>query len=205
MRYSLKDYLEENKYRTEEVARTDKPHPVLKDSRPISVYYESALLSHDNRSTFLLFDNGYFVSNAIVYPCEVKREDRHIIGKEMIENLLRVSDFTDLDREIEGKCACKEYEGKYKNCDECPEYGEENGCLGALYSIPEHRNGWDIEEKWSKVYGYESENHKRYVTEKMIDHMRDFMNYCGDRKDLIKEVLECGKNNRNNKYKKLFR
>jgi hypothetical protein len=204
-RIKLDDYLKKNPF-TDKVAHVDKPHPVLENNRPIDVYYECTGFSNDNKSRFILFDDGEFVSNAIWFPCDVAHDDIYAIANEMIQELLDSSDFTDLDRELEGKCACEEFEGTYKKCDECPRYSDkENGCMGAIYSIPPHKNWWELEKKWKEIYGEGSDNHKKYVANKMIGYMNSFMWACGDRKDLIQKVLEYGKQHTNNKCKKLFK
>ncbi len=58
---------------------------------------------------------------------------------------------------------------------------------------------------WEEVYGEGSENYKKYMTSKMIGYMNLFMWVCGERSDLIKDVLEYGKEHTNNKHKKLFK
>lgn len=204
-RMKLDDYLKKYPF-SDHVAHIDKPHSVIENNRPIDVYYECTGFSNDNKSRFLLFDDGEFVSNAIWFPCDVEREDITSIANEMIQELLDSSDFTDLNRELEGKCACEEFEGVYKKCDECPRYiDKEDGCMGAMYSIPSHKNWWELEKKWKIIYGEGSENYKKYMTSKMIGYMNSYMWACGDREDMIKEVLEYGKNHTANKCKKVFK
>lgn len=202
--YSLKidDYLKRYPF-AEKVAEVKSPHKVIEDERPIIVYYEDISCSNNKKSNFVLFNNGEFVGNAIWFPCSVLNEDRFLIGKEMIEELLSSSDFIDLDKELNGQAACEELKDVYKNCNECPNLEKE--CLGAMYSIPTHKNLWKIENKWNEKYGEDSLEHKKYLTSKMISEMNHFMWACGKDKDLIKEVLTYAKEHTNNKHKKLFK
>lgn len=191
---------------SDHVAHIDRPHAVLEYDRPIDVYYECSGFSNDSKSRFVLFDDGEFVSNVISFPCDIETEDIYTIAKEMINELLEHSDFTDLDRELEGKCACEKFEKRYKKCDECPQFQDkENGCIGATYSIPTHLNSWKLEEKWKDIYGEGSDNYKKYVMNKMRGYMNSFMWACGDSESMIKEVLDYGKSHCANKYKKLFK
>jgi len=188
-----------------------RPHKAIDYDCPIQVYYESEIFNKNNESYFWVVNNGEYVSNYISFPCNIEESDIINIAKELIEELLSKSDFTDLDAELNGHAACEEFKYLYKSCDECPllrannKNEDDTGCFGAMYSIPGHLNSWDTKEKWNKIYGYQSYNHKKYVVKKMIGYMNRFMHDCGDSKEMINEVLEYGKTHRANKHKNLFK
>lgn len=173
------------------VCRIDKPHDCIKYSRPIEVWYED-IINDGRESRFLLFDDGEFVTNTLTFPCDIAFNDVERIAKDLLDEFLKMGDFEDLDRELNGKCACKEYEEKYKSCDECPLYHDkENGCLGATYSLPSHANVWtNTEEKWNKIYGNESENYKRYKIKVAKEAMRQLAWAVRGDKKFEKEALK---------------
>lgn len=207
---TIEDFRKRHFY-MEKVAGIDKPHAVLKDSRPIEVYYED-IINDGHKSWFWLFNQGEFVSNPITFPCDISFEDKRQIGMDMINELLATSDFVDLDIELQGKVPCADFREKYVTCEECPDYkygkgeSKEDSCMGAMYSIPTHMNWWQkTEEKWNKVYGEKTQKHKEYVARKMVGHMNSFMHVCGEDINLIKEVLDYGKTHSANRHSKLFK
>lgn len=205
----LDDFIKTHKY-MDLIYSIDRPHKVLKGNRPIEVYCEDIIID-EHKTWFWLFNNKYYVGNPITFPCKVTEDDKFKIAKDMIEELLSKSDFRDLNMELEGNVPCEEFKGKYSKCKECNlyKYGKgknsEEACLGEIYSIPSHMNFWDIEKKWNKIYGWNSDKHKKYIKEQMIGYMNSFMWICGDREDLMKEVLEYGKGHPANKHKELFK
>ena len=173
------------------IYKIDKPHICIKYDRPIEVWYEDII--YDGKySRFLLFDDGEFVTNTLTFPCKIERQDVERIAKDLLDEFLSMGDFEDLDRELEGKCACKEFEEKYKRCDEYPLYHDkENGCLGAMYSLPSHANTWTkTKEKWNKIYGEGSDNYKRYKIELAKESMRQLAWAVKGDKKLEKEALK---------------
>lgn len=193
------------------IARIEKPHEVLNYDRPIEVYYEDIVYSGD-KTRFYLFDNGEYVGNPIDFPCKIEYRDVLKIGQDMINELLQSSDFHDLDLELEGKAPCLEYRDKYSNCEECELYADgkgkdrHDGCLGAMYSVPTHMNSWKkTEEKWNEIYGGGTLKHKQFVMGELMGELDYFMRVCGEEKEMIKKVLDYGKNHWRNKHPKLFK
>lgn len=200
--YKLDEYLKKNP-EAKKVAEITKPHKVLEFNIPIVVYYVD-IASGGHRSVFSLFKNDVFLCNSIMFPCSVSKEDQYTIGKEMIDELLNSSDFFELDKELNGMAACKEYENVYKRCDDCPLYIS-NECIGATYSIPSHKNFWNISKKWDGHYGEGSKAYINYKTSKMIGHINDYMWACGESIESIKEILEYATSHPNNKHLDLFK
>ena len=162
-----------------------KPHEYIKYDCPIQVYYEDEIFNTEGETYFWVINNGEFVSNYVSFPCRIGARDQLQIAKDLVEELLSKSDFSELDAKLQEKSACEEFE--------------------AMYSIPHHLNDWDTRMKWNKIYGRNSENNKRYMTNKMIGYMNSYMHVCGGEKKMIKEILNYGKNHDANKYKKLFK
>lgn len=197
-RMKLEDYTKRY-YFSNMVYKIDKPHKALKYNRPIEVWYER--IDHDGtNSRFLVFDNDEFITNTFTLPCLIEVEDIEKIAKDLVDELLSMSDFEDLDRELAGKCACKSFENIYKSCDECPQYccSKDDGglrCLGAMYSIPSHVNFWSkTQEKWNKIYGEGSDNYKEYKIKLALRAIREAttaLNSDRDRKKrFAKQVRE---------------
>ena len=192
-RTTLGDYLKRNNF-SELVYEIKKPHKLLNYDRPIQVYFEDIRYKSNDRSRFLLFDDGEFSMNAISFDCNIEQEDIVQIAKDMVEELLLCSDFSELDRELEGKCACIEYEEIYKSCDECHLYNinDGHGCMGAMYTIPSHMNVWrKTESKWNDKYGEKSEQRKRWklrIAKDAINSLKWTLTK-GD-KDIIKEIKD---------------
>lgn len=208
--YTLKDFEFYNKQRyLDPVAKIDKPHEGIEGTRPIEVYIENDIFRNDE-VRFYLFNNGIFVGNPVYFNCKIIKEDVPLIANDMIEEFLSRCDFYDLDRELEGKCGCKEYEEVYKSCEECHLfiYGEgknkEEGCMGYTYSTPDHINFWDCQNKWNEKYGEGTPLYQEFHKERMIGFMNNFMWECGNNKKLIKEVLDYGRTHCNNKFPELF-
>ena len=191
------------------VARIETPHKKLND-RPIEVYCEDIII--DGRKTwFWLFNQGEYVGNPVMFPCNVELIDKKKIGLDMINELLSASDFRDLDLELQGRVPCKEYKDIYSKCEECELLrsgkgkDKEDACIGAMYSIPSHMNSWEkTEKKWNEIYGENTLKHKEYTADQMIGYMNHFMHICGNDKNLITEVLRYGKEHPANKHQELF-
>lgn len=186
IRMKLDDY--KNKYYyARKVYGINKPHQSIKYDRPIEVYFED-IMDDGRYSRFLLFDDKEFVTNTLTFPCKIDITDIELIAKDLVDELLSMSDFSDLDKELVGKCACEEYANIYKSCDECPKYnGKDDGCLGVMYSIPSHVNWWEkTETKWENVYGYKSENYKKYKFEIAIHSVKEAFRSCDDDEKYVK-------------------
>ena len=200
---TIEEYLK-TRPMAQKVAEINKPHSKINYNRPLMVYYESVIGSKNDNSTFALFNNGIFVGNPIMFPCEVSDDDRYMIGKDMIDELLSHSDFDDLNKELKGMAACQEYEKTYKACDECPLYISKE-CFGATYSIPSHMNSWEVEKKWKETYGDGSPAHISHATRAMIGYMNSYMWICGKDKQSLAEILAYGKSHPNNKHEDIFK
>lgn len=181
--YTLTKYLHSNVSATC-VARKDTPHKVLKDADPIRVYVDREVLSNGRVKTyFSLFYGEKFIGNSMIFNQEVPSTYYAYIGNAMINELLEASDFRDLDRELEGKCACEEYEGIYKSCDECPKYryrekmgSATDSCIGAMYSIPTHMNIWKCEDTFLKAFGEGTEFYESYEMSLVTNHLAEIRN-----------------------------
>ena len=198
--YTLEQYLKDNK-RTALVAKVETPHPQIKNSRPICVYVDTDVNQRGETSVyFCLFNNGIFVGNSIKCHYDVPEKYWAEIGESMIKELLSKSDFTDLDREQKGLVPCFEFEGVYKSCDECPKFKDkEDGCLGALYSIPTHMNSWEVEKQIDARFGEGTEHYKEYqkkLVRDKISSLKSICNYGRDKeltnyvKDEVKKLLK---------------
>lgn len=197
--YTLDEYLSRNK-NASLIARIETPHKVLKDARPIEVYVDVVEKSDHSSKTYIsLFNCGIFVGNSIILDYTLPDNVLSEIGNRMIKELLDHSDFTDLDRELEGKCACSEFENVYKKCDECPKYryadgheDSEDDCLGAMYSIPSHLNFWDLEKEIEKEYGSGTDNYLSYMNSIIHEHILDLKRiarYEPQTRDMLKEGI----------------
>lgn len=182
------------------VLRLDKPHQALEYNRPIEVYCEDIIFD-GHKTWFWLFDNNKFVGNPISFPSEIKHQDKQQIANDMINELLTKSDFRDLDLELQGKVPCEEHRDDYKSCKECKlhiyndDYVECNdGCMGSMYSIPDHMNSWDTEDKWNEKYGCNTENHKIQLMKKALNEIRNLMINFKDDKNVEKELIKYIKN-----------
>lgn len=171
--YTLDEYLKRNCSHTECIF-VSKIHSLVEDE--IKIYYEDAQYAPDRKSRFLLFHNNIFISNAILINCPVEKNDIEYIAQKMFEEFKESSDFADLDKELEGHAACKEYENTYKKCDDCPHYKfaknhieTENNCFGAMYSIPHHMNYWKVEKEFQDKYNENSEYYKAFLIKQACD------------------------------------
>lgn len=171
--YTLDEYLKRNGSHTDCIL-VSKIHSLVKDE--IKIYYEDAKYAPDRKSRFLLFHDNIFVSNGIWFNCPVEKNDIEYIAQKMFEELKESSDFTDLDREMEGHAACKEYENTYKKCDDCPRYKfaknhieTDDDCWGPMYSIPHHMNSWKVEKEFIEKYSENSEYYKTFLKEQACD------------------------------------
>lgn len=206
--YTLEEYLKRNKD-ARCIARIESPHKVLKDSRPIEVYVDVVERPDRSKKTYIsLFNCEIFLGNSIILDYTLPDDVLPVIGERMIKELLSRSDFADLDKELEGKCACKEFEDTYKSCEECPKYRYADGhvdtdddCLGAMYSIPSHMNSWNLDKEIEAEYGRGTENYLNYTQDVIRRHMHDLSWITRDEpraipfiKEGIKKLLnECEK------------
>jgi len=187
----LKKFLERHPY-AEKVYEIKKPHPSINYNRPIAVWHVSMLYKGEDKEIFAISDYEQIILNSIRFPCEVNRDDAIEIGKDMVQELLDNSDLSEL--ECDGVPCGKEY----KKCEDCPDYryniAEENWdkfegtlCMGAMYSIPTHMNSWeDTEAKWNPIYGEKSDNHIKYILDKIMNQIRELSFICEDKDNRIK-------------------
>lgn len=189
-KYLKSDYLKRHSMASK-VGYISKPHKVLKDERPIEVYVDTEKLPNGEINTyFSLFNQDVFVGNSIIFHHEIPHEAYTEIARAMIQELLDSSDFEDLDREANGMCACKDYEGTYKNCDECHLLGHKDGkgCMGPMYSIPTHKNFWECEKIFKEKYGEGSAYYEEYQKRLITKHLREIRLICEDNTNLSKET-----------------
>lgn len=196
-RYTL-DMMKKHNPEASLVYRIEAPHAVLKDSRPIEVYVDVDKSYYGVKTFFMLFNQNEFVSNSIIFQHSIPEEAYLDIAKDMVAELLAKSDFEDLDRELKGLCACTEFEGVYKSCDECPQYHStgDMSCMGAVYSIPTHLNGWECEKKYEKLFGKGTDYYQKYLKSLVDEHIRALNCICFEDKELKKYV----KNNIKKRY-----
>lgn len=189
----------------EVVAVKENLHPILNPPKPIHVTHNTRMNKYGETTTYFnLYVDGEHIGNPIILHYDIVddwlRPHKYCfkIASKMIEEFLSCCDFTDLDRELEGKCACTEYEGKYKSCDECPLYtyreggaeDKDNACLGALYTFPHHLNGWKIEEDIKKEFGPGSENYKNYLAERAKNCLHQMTDIIREDRSLKNSILK---------------
>lgn len=166
----LKDYL--LKTPDAKIIYTDNElHPLLKNK----VIAKVCLETDENYQTgqvskyWVLFINGEMVTNSVKTRFPIPDEFNVEIAKALIEEYKSYCDFEDLDKELNGECACDVYKGTYSKCDECPKYyygagkEKEDSCLGATYKLPHHINFWKLEKELEDKYGKGTENYSHYL------------------------------------------
>lgn len=170
-----------------------KVHELLKDT--VSVYYTDIL--YDGKETcFYLFLNDKYLRNAVTFPSRISQEDIVNIAKDMIEQYRNSCDLEELDIELKGEVPCKEFKGKYSNCEDCHEHmnNEKGGCMGVTYTLSESFDSYTFKrvtfkDKWYAKYGEGSESHKKFVIDKTCDQLREFSYVCKDSK-YLEEIIE---------------
>jgi len=173
-----------------EVAYCEKLHPSIEGDCPIHVM---CIIEQDASMKTKLFFNLYYrgehIGNPITlyfnicrprYVISTDVDELKKIGEMMIAEFKSHCDLEDLNRELEGKCACKKFEGVYTSCDECPHYRFRKGgpglerneskddCFGVSYNYPHHLNFWEIEKEIKEKYGPGSDNYKIYLKSRYV-------------------------------------
>lgn len=167
----LKEYLQRTP-ESKAIYTDNELHPLLKGKVKATVCHEVEMdyRTHIEKQYWVLFINGKMIINSLKCPFPTPASLDKEIAKLMVEEYKSYYDFSDLNLELQGKCACKEYQGTYSKCDECHRYhygageGKEDACIGATYNLPNHINFWNLETDLRNQYGPNTENYKRYLS-----------------------------------------
>lgn len=200
-RNDLEEYLQSEKGAT--VIYSKNPiHPRIKFDYPVEVTYleEANYQTGTIRCYFCLFLNKEFIMNSIKLDFPVPHLDLVEIAKNMVDEYISKCDFSDLDKLMDGKTPCGNYDGVYKSCEECPEYrlndeSKDRDCMGGMFSCCPYLNFWNLEYSLKEKYGQGSAYYEEYLNSrarKLCSLMERFIQDNPKwKKPIIKRLKKC--------------